>query len=97
LANIPLHDWQLANMRSRMIRTHAELIRDLGGPATVARDLGIDSYSTVFYWTQPGRRIPAKEWHRIIALPKAKDLAMTIDAIAAMPLNPMPPAPSESG
>jgi hypothetical protein len=61
---------------------HAKVIAKLGGARVVAEKLGIGNPNTVFYWTRPGRRIPAKFWHKIAELSAEAESPISIDQLA---------------
>ena len=57
-------------------RTHHEVIRALGGPVKLARELGIERpVPTTLHWHRRG--IPPRYWHRIAALLAAGGIEFT--------------------
>ena len=79
-----------------MEQTHAQVVAALGGPASLAEALGVENVNTVLYWTRPGRRIPAKFWHRISALTAGTATEITIDRLSELPPNPAPSSTEEA-
>ena len=70
-----------------MEQTHARVIKELGGASHLAEVLGVSEVAAST-WARPGRRIPAKFWHRIAALSEATQSRVTIDVLARLPPNP---------
>lgn len=54
---------------------HAEIIRQLGGPTKLAKDLGLSVLASVGHW--PARGIPSRYWHRIVELASERGIAIT--------------------
>jgi hypothetical protein len=71
------------------MRTHAEVIKALGGHRKVARALAIEAPNTVLHWGRPGRRIPARYWLDVASLSASAGVGVTIEQLAAMPPNPI--------
>lgn len=54
---------------------HAEIIRQLGGPTRLAKDLGLPVVATVGHW--PSRGIPSRYWHRVVSLATERGISIT--------------------
>ena len=59
--------------------THHEIIRKLGGPIALARDLGLSRPEAALHW--PRRGIPARLWHRVVELAEQKEEPVTFAAL----------------
>lgn len=67
-------------------RTHHDLIKALGGPSDLARDLGIfRPIPTTVHW--PRRGIPSRYWHRITELAGAKGITITPRELETLPTS----------
>lgn len=57
-----------------------QIIINLGGPAAVAREMGLGDYSTVSCWVRRGS-IPVRHWPGLIKLAKRRKVALDESAL----------------
>lgn len=79
--------WPIIPSMEQPPRTHLDVIVTLGGPADLARELGIyRPIPTTVHWARRG--IPPRYWHRVAELLVAKGAQITAGDIERMPIRP---------
>jgi hypothetical protein len=78
--------WPIVVAMEQAPQTHRDIIGALGGPAILARELGIyRPIPTTVHWSTRG--IPSRYWHRIVELLATKGHRFTAYDIERMPIK----------
>ncbi len=78
--------WPILASMQEAPRNHYEVIKALGGPVTLARDLGIERpVPATLHWGRRG--IPSRYWHRVTELLAAKGVELTAHDIERLPIQ----------